>query len=348
MDKIAIFREDIFPAGGIETWLYNLAVIYGKKYDITIYYNKIAQQQRMKLGKLVKLREYTGQDIEVDRAIFCFDMMGYDTTTAKKNFYVVHADYKNIKGVWRLPDDVEVYAVSKVAQKSARKVLGCEVGLLYNPVLRRNPPKHYSIISVTRLSKEKGLWRMRLLAAALDRNKVNYTWHIYAPFVSEGIDSPNVVFHEPTNEAQELVEQADFLVQLSDTESFGYSMVEAMVLNVGLIVTDIPVLGELNINKNNAIIVPLGAKAKWRYDKIVKRILQFRVDGSYQPPVSDYSVVLGEPSEIDYNPTVIQNELGYDFFVEQLGEYIHANDILIVEDKKLAKKILKNKFLKAI
>lgn len=38
MAKIGIFYENPFRAGGTETWILNICLVYKDKYDITIYY----------------------------------------------------------------------------------------------------------------------------------------------------------------------------------------------------------------------------------------------------------------------------------------------------------------------
>ena len=321
MAKIGIFRDVIYPSGGIETWLYNIAKRWGSTHDITIYYDNADDKQLRRLQRLVRCEEYIGQNVELDTAIWCYDFLGFNTTKAKRKVHIVHADYghrliRNFdKGGGLVAKVNEVYAVSRKAAASAERLFGCEVGVLYNPLSWETPERPIRIISATRLTHEKGLERMVKLHQALDRAGVNYQWEIYTPsYREEGITSrfsKNVIFKKPVMSILEKIKKADFVVQLSDTESFGYTIVEAMTLGIPLVVTDIAVLPELGINKRNAIIVPL-RKYCVNYNNIVKHII---AKSPYRPPVSDYEKLLGKKSRVNYKPVMVKNIASFDLML---------------------------------
>lgn len=329
MAKIAIFREDIAPIGGIETWLYNIAEQYHKTHDITIYYGNIDKKQLIKLSRLVKVIEYVGQEIHVDRAIFCYDFLGFNTVKAKKRIYMVHADYGYMHDLsWKPPGDIdEIYAVSKQAAKSAERLFGRSVDVMYNllpPGEERRPMK---LVSATRLSIEKGLERMKELASALDESNVDYTWDVYTSSYKTPSFGKGVVFHKPTLNIKPKIKEADFLIQLSDTESFGYSLVEAKMIGTGLVCTNLPVLPELGINDDNAILVELDDND---YKRTVERMYH---QYQYIPPRSDYLRLLGKPGRINYNPTIVKNITPYDIMLPD-GRWIETGDIAAVEGYK--------------
>ena len=131
MAKIGIFRDGIYPSGGIETWLFNIATRWGKTHDITIYFDHADEVQLKRLQRLVRCEEYVGQDIEVDTAVWCYDFLGFNTTNAKRKIHIVHADYRYRyifnKGEDNIPQVDEVYAVSGKAAESASKLFNREV-----------------------------------------------------------------------------------------------------------------------------------------------------------------------------------------------------------------------------
>lgn len=327
-NRIGIFRSDIQGAGGIETWLYNVAVKYGKTHDITVYYGSADSAQLDRLLHLVKCVEYTGQDIELDTAIWCYDFLGYETVKAGRTVHVVHADYRygyNLDlGQKYVPEIDEIYAVSKRAAESAEKMFNEKVEVIYNLVLPEVEKRPIKLISATRLSTEKGLDRMKMLANQLDGMGVDYEWDIYTPTRNIENISSKVTLKEPIMDMHPLIKEADFLVQLSDTESFGYSIVEAMVLGTKLVVTDLPVLKELGVNDNNAIIVPL-VEANYRMvvDKIVAR-------GPYVPPYSDTDKLLGPPSDVEYHPHWVKNISDGDILVGDI--WVEPEQVIIVQD----------------
>lgn len=330
LKKICIFRNDLFQAGGIETWLFNIATIYGKTHDIIVYYDTGNKEQIYRLAKLVKTVRYTGQEIKCDVAIWCYDFLGFETTKAKRMIHIIHADYKHrYKFGFNIPIAKklgEVYASSGIAARSASKLFGYKIETLYNPVVPVTEHRALELLSATRLSAEKGLWRMKLLAKELDKTGVDYRWDIYTPSYKK-IEpfSDNVVLKKPTMSIISKIRKADFVVQLSDTESFGYSIVETMACGTNLVVTNIPVLKELGINKDNAIIVPRRTR---RYKKIVRRIL---ARSPYIPPKSDWLRILGPPGVAHYNPTIVKNISKGDTIIDS-ERWLEPGQVAIIED----------------
>lgn len=58
---------------------------------------------------------------------------------------------------------------------------------------------------------------MKALADALDLAKVNYVWYVFSAD-GDKIYSPNVIFLPPRLDVYKWIMEADYLVQLSDTE----------------------------------------------------------------------------------------------------------------------------------
>lgn len=340
--KIAIFRSELQEIGGIETWVYNLATLYGKKYDITLYYDNIHRSQLKRLAPLIKCKKYNNQEIEVDAAMYSYDLIGYESTTATKRFYVIHADHKAVyTEMLTPPDDCELVAVSKIAQKSAQEIIGRPVGLLYNPVLAVEKP--IKLVSGTRLTTEKGLDRMKMLARQLDKQDVNYTWDVYTNSYEVKPFGKGVRMLKPVQDFYPVIRDCDYLVQLSDTESFGYSIVEALTLNRGLIVTDLPVLQELGIGYDNALIVGLDWKRS-AYEVLARRIQNLQ----YRPPQSDYTEIFGEPSSVERNPTLVENLSDGDIYIPEEEQWLEPGDVYVVEDREVAERLLQLPFVKEI
>ena len=57
MGKIGIFRDGIYPSGGIETWMFNIAKRWGKTHDITIYFDNADDKQLRRLQRLITMME---------------------------------------------------------------------------------------------------------------------------------------------------------------------------------------------------------------------------------------------------------------------------------------------------
>lgn len=292
--KIGIFFENPFKMGGTETWILNICRMYASKYDITLYYREGNYTQRNvakgsfdRLANLVKLVPVEpGDEISVDIGLWVFDYFHFDDTTATTKYLFIHpgdGHGNHPRKVEGYKDFTRVIAVSDYTKKKMKKWCpGLDCLTVYDPV----PPQQLRLVSLSRSAKDKGWTRAQDLARALNRRGVDYRWDLYVDFPL--LKDKSFTLQKPTIDAIDKIRESDFLVQLSDHESFGYSMVEGMQYSK-LIVTDIEILPEMGIDGHNAVVVPL---KNADYDKVVDDILS-RV---YVPPQTDYSILFGEPT----------------------------------------------------
>ena len=97
------------------------------------------------------------------------------------------------------------------------------------------------------MTPEKGVDRMKLFAKALDDARIPFTWEIFTTGSSARFDSPNVFLRPSRLDVRPHIAAADYLVQLSDTEGYPYSVLEALCLGTPVIVTDFPSARELQL-----------------------------------------------------------------------------------------------------
>lgn len=69
------------------------------------------------------------------------------------------------------------------------------------------------------------------------------------------IQSPNVVFLQERLDVYKWIQEADYVVQLSDTEACSYTINEALMYNKNIIVTPLPYLHELGVTNKNTLIL---------------------------------------------------------------------------------------------
>ena len=91
---IHYFIMDILTIGGVETWLYDICKLYSNDYDITLLYGRAAPEQLKRLKKMIKCIRYTGQEIECEKLIYCFDDTAVHSIKTKEINLFIHADYK--------------------------------------------------------------------------------------------------------------------------------------------------------------------------------------------------------------------------------------------------------------
>lgn len=337
--------------GGIETWIYNLAKIYGRTHKFAVFCGgRVAYDYLKKVFPYIEIKTYNGQKIRTKKAIFCYDFMGIHTCEADEIIHVIHADYNSIPLPIAIPKEVKIdkfVSVSEVARKGFKEVVGHDSEVVYNPHVELKPERLLRLVSGTRLTTEKGLARMQKLAWALDKAKVLYEWQIFTN--SYGIEpfSPNVLFRQPTNDILSYVAQSDYLVQLSDSESYGYSIIESLLVGTPIIVTAIPVLKELGINSKHGVIVPLeGAD----YDELVKQVVKGGFKFSYKPPKDKWGKIFGKGSGNDYIPTPLRLRNCFGGVVTLVKEDINLqeNEEVTLYDKTRADELVGRGFLEYV
>lgn len=245
--------------GGIETYAYELAKKYGK-YDITFIYTDDTSDRKQiaRLRKLVRVKKYNKEDgiIECKR-LFVMYKANLDIFKAEKIYLISHADYEEQKLKPVVDDRIDKYfGVSKSVADSYKRVSGKDTEVIYNPITIEKPRKILKLISATRLSKEKGGYRMIQLAEALDKAEIPYIWYVFTngrlPF-----DNPNIVYMKPRLDIRNWIAECDYLVQLSDTEAWCYSVLESLLLHTPVITTPIPSFIEMGIKDGeNGYILP--------------------------------------------------------------------------------------------
>lgn len=244
--KNILYFSHINSIGGVETFYYYLVKKY-KNRDITIYYKRGDPNQIKRLSKYVRVRRYTVGKIKCDKAIFNYSADIIDNVEANEYIQIIHADYAELRIRPNFsPKITKFIGVSKYICEKFKEYTGRDIELCYNPIEVDEPKKILHLISATRLTEEKGRDRMVKLANELDKNKILYTWTVFTNDFSK-IDNPNIIFREPKLEIIPYIAESDYLVQLSDTEAYCYSVAEALCVGVPVIVTDCEAFKEIGV-----------------------------------------------------------------------------------------------------
>ena len=241
--------------GGIETYMYELAKKY-HKYDITVVYSAGDYKQIARLSKYIRVIKYNGEKIKCKR-LFIMYRCNLDIFEAEHIIQITHADYKaqNLTPN-KDPRINEHYAVSKAVAKTYEELSGLPTKVCYNPLSVDKPKKVLMLISPTRLTKEKGKIRMEILANALTNANIPFQWFVFTND-RNAIDNPNVIYMNPRLDIRDFIASSDYLVQLSDTEAWSYSVLESLVLGTPVIVTPIPCFEEMGIKSGvNGYVLP--------------------------------------------------------------------------------------------
>lgn len=255
----AYYFRNLNKIGGIESHLYYIARTYGK-YDIAVVYKNADGEQIRRLEKYVRCIKIEKNDRIICRKLFCcFNREILDQCDAEEKILVLHGDYKAMvdnhqMSMQHLPIDNRIdryIGVSQTVCDSFEKLTGIKAENVYQPIVMESNEKPLLFISATRLTMEKGWNRMVSLAKALNENNVNYLWFIFTD--SQKIPEKNMILLSPRLDISSKMGCFDAFIQLSDNEGYCLSVVEALLNDVPVICTDLPVFKELGLNEKNSI-----------------------------------------------------------------------------------------------
>ena len=298
MNNVFYFKT-IGSIGGCESFFYYLSRLYK---DMVIYYKDGHPEQIKRLAHNVEVRKYKdGEQIKCKNFFCCYNPDIINNVEAEHYYHIIHCDYKNVWFSPILNSKFDKYiAVSKQAGESFKELTGIDYELIYNPIdidipkVEKYNDGKLHLISATRLTKEKGLKRMQMLAKALEKANIDYVWEIYTNRQREVVGR-NTIYKDPKFNILEEVAKADYLVQLSNCEAYCYSIVESLMVGTPVIATNLPVLEELGVRNGLE-----GYILDFNMQNIpLEQIKQKSLKTAYKPPLSNWSKYLGKTSNYD-------------------------------------------------
>ena len=291
--KNVLYFPHINVVGGIETFCYEFGLKYGKDYDITVLFREGDSGMIRKIAETCRVIRYRdGDEIICDTFIFGYGHDILDHVQAKEIIQTFHADYIN-RHLNPCMDEriTKRFGVAENTTEGIREHFewAKDIQTMYNPYTVKKPRKVLKLISATRLTPEKGFDRMVRLAESLEQAKIPFNWLIFTDSTRKFI-SKNVTFMEPRHDVLDFIADADYLVQLSDTEGYSYSIVESLSVGTPVIVTDFAVAGEQGVvNGKTGFILPMDM-SDIPVDAIYKGVKKF----SCKPRESHYETVLSK------------------------------------------------------
>lgn len=255
--QIVIYCEYCTMVGGITTFIYNFCQYMHKLYDIIVLYERMDEIRVRKLAEIVETIKYDpSMKISCDTLILnrLTDVIK-PNIIHKQSIQICHA-CKQIR--YRIPTDRDILVnVSEAAKKSWGEE--AENGIVIHNMPYVQNKDTLLLVSATRVNttdKGQNDIRMRKLAEMLDMAEINYIWLNFADGTLK--DMPKSFINMPAMaNIQPFISRADYLIQLSDVEAYGYSIVEALESGTAVIVTPLEVLPELGVvDGENGYIIP--------------------------------------------------------------------------------------------
>ena len=255
--QIVIYAGVTHKVDGIATFIYDFIRNMSKHYDILVLYDQMDEERIMRMVPYVPV-EKNNPRVQISCDTLITNRIHEKiprNIEYKQSIQMVHAC--RCDNPWELPKDRDKYVyVSKVVQDDWGAELD-KSAVINNMTYSEAPTKALLLVTASRLdTDEKGEDRMKQLARIMDNQKIPYIW-LYFSNKEIRNTSQNLIKMDPVLNIMDYVSRADYLVQLSDTEGFCYSMVEALDQGIPVITTPLPVLKEIKVvDKENAYIIP--------------------------------------------------------------------------------------------
>ena len=330
--QVVLYVGVTYKIGGIETFLYNFVNQLSNLYDIMVVYDQMDPDRIMRLIEIVPvIKNNPNIMIECDTLIVnrIWERVP-ENIQYKQIVQMVHGC--KCDNPWKIPEDRDkIVCVSKTVKES----FGYETKratVIHNMTYPETPNKALILVSATRLdTDEKGEERIRQLAELMDMQGIPYIWMYFSNKTLRNA-SPNLVKMDPRINILDYVARADYLVQLSNSEAFCYSIVEALELGVPVITTPLPVLKEIKVvDGKNAHVVPFDLDG---FDaKVFLNIPKFEYTYNNKAVVTKWKRLLGntKPTKDFYNPGGRQKIKIIQKYIDmQLGRMVMPGETLEV------------------
>ena len=255
---VVLYINNTTVVGGIETFVYSFAKIMGEYYDITYVVNNAPKEHIEYMQKVVKVIVGTKQKIICDNLIMLRILDSIPANIEyKKSIQMCHACKTNKN--WNIPQNCDyIVNVSQASKDSFGEE--SKDGIVIHNLIPQSENKPLVLMSATRIpSADKGNneKRMRRLADMLNEAQIPFIWLNF----SDGIldNPPKNFFNLGLNmNASDYFRIADYIVLLSDSEAWSYTLLESLALhNKPVLVCPFPSALEMGVEDGkNGYILP--------------------------------------------------------------------------------------------
>lgn len=334
--QVLIYVAAEHAIGGIETWTYNFCYHMSKYYDIAVLYDAVFNPMQLaRLSRIVPVIRNTTRIILCDTAINTRIVKSIPTNVkAKQTIQMSHTCKMELFNQTSVPNgaDHRIFVSETAAKSFGEDPEHYEV--IHNLTLPQDIKRPLMLVSATRSTAEKGIERMVRFAKLLDTAKISYFWlHFAAKPIP---NAPAHLIHmQPSMDVQSYIKAADYLVQLSDSEAFCYSIFEALELGTAIITTPLEVLSEFGIKDGvHGYVVPF--EVDGFNPEVLQTVPQFEYKYDNKKIIKQWRKLLGNTKpKHDYKPSEIQtvmveilkpyNDIQLDRRVEQ-GEILEMTE----------------------
>lgn len=250
--QLLLYTSYLHIIGGIETFIINFIDLMSDSYSIGVYCPRLPDDMKNIIKSKAKLYQSGRVDCETLIMVRMMDVKPVNVSY-ERAVRMCHACRSDKS--WIIKQDCDQIVHVSAASKRSFESDG---DVIFNPLLKTDK-RSLLLVSATRipaLDKGKNADRMLKLARMLSEARISFLWLNFsdAPLKNAPKGFVNVgTFHD----LQPYIARADYLVQLSDQEGFGYSVLEALINNTAVICTPFETTKELGVvDGESGYIVP--------------------------------------------------------------------------------------------
>lgn len=242
--KLIIYSKIIRNVSGVQTFELAFLQEFYKDFDITVVYEAGDKEKIEQFSKYAQMSENHGQTFEADICIFSSIYSDNPKILAEKYYQVCHMDFY----AWRVkytpkPNFIHI-AVSNTVKESLKAHYNIESIVIPNLLPKQEIKRVLRLMTASRIDQGKGFDRMVTLAQKLKDDNRDFIWEIYGTgsqmmesIYREKMKNFPIHFMGHKSNIQSYMKVYDFVVQLSDSEGFCYSVHESLNLGTPVIVT---------------------------------------------------------------------------------------------------------------
>ena len=359
--KIIIYQSNIIKIGGVETFTYNMCKNLSKHYDVELLYKQCDRNQLKRLRKYVKCEIYDpNKSYKCDICLLASSWGGYpESVISTKNEYwqMIHANYKELAKTG--------YTYKKWNKTTKHIAVSNTVRDIFNEMYHENATTMYNLldeiqktqpilklISATRLSGEKGYNRMVKLANELKDKNIKFRWLIFTDLVQYNIkklDMEEIIYMQPRYDLFDYIKEADYGVQLSNTEGYSYFVNECLQYSTPLLATNFDSVFESVEDGVNGYILDMDL-SNLDLDKICNKIPK---NFKYEPKtkIEDWIKIIGKPEKKEkyvYEETGYEVEVIIPCYYSVEEKQCEKGDTLIIETEERLNDLINRGYVKLI
>ena len=333
-----------------------------KLYDVELLYKQCDRSQLKRLRQYVKCEVYDpNKEYKCDICILASSWGGYpESVVSTKNEYwqMIHANYKELAKTgykytkWNRT--TRYFAVSNTVRDIFNEMYHENATTMYNLLdeVQKTEPI-LKLISATRLSGEKGYNRMVKLANELKNKNIKFRWLIFTDLAQYNIkpmQMEEIIYMQPRYDIFDYIKEADYGVQLSDTEGYSYFVNECLQYGTPMLTTNFDSVFESIEDGVSGYILDMEL-SNLDINKICNKRLKGKFTYEPKAKIEDWIKIIGKPEK---KGKYVYEETGYEveviipcyYSVEE--KECKKGDYLVIEDKTRLDDLVNRGYVKLI